>query len=106
MNRILLGCLIALTSCCIGCGSWRTVTLEEGLRNTQAGKYTLVAVTDDFISFQVDGFHKYQFYSDRSSIAAAVPRLEKAVEAAIKTGHGVAIIDARNQKPDETSQPR
>jgi hypothetical protein len=108
MKRIFIGSILGLLFACAGCAE-RTVTLDDGLKNTQEGKYSLVVVGDGLISFQIDAYHKYQYYGDAKSIAEAMPLLDNAMSVSSNSGHAVVFMDFRNNgsnQPARRASPR
>ena len=95
-------CVSVLVILSVGCADRRTVPLDEALRKTGQGEYSLIAVADDLISFQVDSRHKYQCYASANDIATAVPLVYDALSVASNAGHRVIFMDARNTGKSNT----
>jgi len=100
IKRLYTVSILGLLFVFAGCAE-RTVTLEDGLRNTQGGKYSLVVVADGLISFQIDAYHKYQYYGDPEQIAHAMPLLDKAMTVSSNSGHAVIFMDFRNNESNK-----
>jgi hypothetical protein len=77
------------------CGGDRRIDLESALGSTRQRDFTLVVFTDQFISFQKDGFHKYQSYFSPPLPQTVIDQVRSAVEEARSKKHEVYIEDAR-----------
>ena len=87
--------IVALTGLISGCDDDRTITLETALARTKQREYNLIVLTDDLVSFQKDGHHKYQlaFTPPLSDKIAA-----KIHEAAQQAKPPVQVWDSRASK--------
>ena len=61
MRYVLFALAVSTMLSLSGCTSSRTVTLDVALQATEAGEYSLIVVTDTFVSFQ-NQHHKDQYY--------------------------------------------
>ena len=95
MRRILLAWSFSLTFLFAGCSKERTITLDEGVDNLEAGKYSLIAVDDTMVSFQSGPFSKWQWYASTNTVSEAMERLEQAMVVATNAGYHVFLMDVR-----------
>lgn len=92
MRNILL--LLTISSL-LGCTpDKRTIDLESGLKRTSDGEFTLIAIGDEFVSFQRDGWHKYQYYYKAPLPETDMARIRAAVIEGQKKGFRIEITDA------------
>ena len=81
-----------------GCNRSRTIDLDTGLRGTQHGEYTLVAISDQFVSFQ-NSTHKDQYYFTAPLPPEVLARIQAAITAGSTPSQPIQFMDARNTPP-------
>lgn len=77
------------------CGGDRRIDLDSALRSTSQGDFTIIVFTDQFISFQRDGFHKYQYYFTPPLPQTIVDQITSAAAHSRSKKHEVQIEDIR-----------
>ena len=95
--------ITALTLSLSACSGDRRIDLDSALRKTGEGEYSLIVITDQFISFQKDGFHKYQYYFTPPLPATALDQIKAAAERARTNHHEVHVEDMRASTNDQPS---
>ena len=78
----------------------RTIAIDSAVRSTRRGDYSLIAVSENSISFQKDGSHKYQYYFSPPLPPPVVEELKSAVREARAGKHQVFIMDSRKAAGD------
>lgn len=88
--------IIALVVLISGCeGDDRTITLEAALARIKQGEYSLIVLSDDIVSFQKDGIHKYQLISTPPLSEQVASKIR---EAAQQAKPPIQVWDARAPK--------
>ena len=80
------------------CDDNRTVTLEMALARTRQREYNLIILTEDLVSFQRDGTHKYQLAFTPPLSDELVAKIN---EAAQQAKPAIQVVDARTPKKNE-----
>jgi hypothetical protein len=86
--------LLAVGALLCSCGN-RRIDLDSALRSTSQGDFHLIIFTDEFISFQHDGYHKYQYYFSPPLPQAVVDQIQSAADQARSKKSDVHIEDFR-----------
>ena len=98
MRTILVTLSMAAALLVVGCTRPRTIDLDTGLRGTQRGEYTLVAISDQFVSFQ-NSSHKDQYYFTTPLPPEVLARIQAAVAAGSTSLQPIHFMDARATPP-------
>ena len=70
------------------------IRLEEGLKRTESGEFSLIVMTDALVSFQSGPMGKWQYYYDATNRAATRLAVKGAIASlASHTGHEVHFED-------------
>jgi len=77
------------------CGGDRRIDLDSALQSTSQGDFNLIVFSDQFISFQRDGSHKYQYYFTPPFPQTVVDQIKSAADQARSKKHDVHIEDSR-----------
>ena len=87
--------IIVVGALLCSCGGDRRIDLDSALRSTSRGDFNLIVFTDQFISFQRDGHHKYQYYFTPPLPQTVVDQIKSAADQARSQKHEVDIEDSR-----------
>ena len=98
MRTILIALSMAAALLVSGCTRPRTIDLDTGLHGTQRGEYSLVAISDQFVSFQ-NSSHKDQYYFTAPLPPEVLARIQAAIAAGSTPSRPVHFMDARNTLP-------
>ena len=94
---------LAVSALLCSCSGDRRIDLDSALRSTSQGDFNLIVFTDQFISFQRDGFHKYQYYFSPPLPQTVVDQIKSAADQARSKKHEVHIEDIRASKGNTPS---
>jgi len=86
---------VALGALLCSCGGDRRIDLDSALQSTSQGDFRLIVFTDQFVSFQQDGFHKYQYNFTPPLPQTVVDQIKSAADQARSKKHEVHIEDSR-----------
>jgi hypothetical protein len=95
--------LTALTLFLSACGGDRRIDFDSAVRSTADGEFSLIVVTDKFVSFQKDAFHKYQYYFAPPLPVTALDQIKTSAERARANHHEVHVEDIRDSTNNQPS---
>ena len=81
------------------------IDLESALHNTEDGRYSLIVMADEFVSFQPGAYGKKQYYYDKTKAEEILRRIKKSVVEAQRRGHIVHFEDIRNGSVNNSLHP-